>query len=96
MYVNYYFPPADGLFTAPPVAAPIPVIFGPPDVLPPPVDDALVILLPVLFAIAPPEDVMLLPCANACCTKIIAKKDATSIVETTIADNAVLRLLNIR
>jgi hypothetical protein len=98
--MNYYFPPADGLFTAPPVAAPIPVILGPPDALPPPEEDDLVILLPVLFAMAPPEeeddDVVLLPCANACCTKIMAKNDATSIVETTVADSAVSYLLNIR
>ncbi|MGA9170343.1 MAG: hypothetical protein WBZ20_09380 [Nitrososphaeraceae archaeon] len=54
------------------------------------------VMLPVLF-IAPPA-VMLPPvafCAEASCTKLIAKKDATSTAAMTIADSAVSRLLNI-
>jgi hypothetical protein len=64
-----------------------------------PADD---MLPPVLFIIAPPA-VMLPPvlfmllafCAKACCTKLIAKKDATRTAAMTIADSAVSRLLNI-
>ncbi|HEY6164548.1 MAG TPA: hypothetical protein VIW25_06530 [Nitrososphaeraceae archaeon] len=53
---------------------------------------------PVLFVIALPA-VMLPPvafCAEASCTKLIAKKDATSTAAMTSADSAVLRLLNIK
>jgi hypothetical protein len=53
-------------------------------------------LLPALVALPPPELDMLPPCANACCTKLIAKKDATSRTETTIADSTASCLLNIR
>ncbi|MGB8023650.1 MAG: hypothetical protein WCF03_18680 [Nitrososphaeraceae archaeon] len=56
-----------------------------------------VMLPPVLLVDAPPA-VMLPPvafCAEASCTKLIAKKDATSTAAMTIADSAVSRLLNI-
>lgn len=64
----------------------------------PPFVEGLLMLFPELVVLLAPHfgQFGILPCANACCTKLIAKKDATSRTETTIADSTVSCLLNIR
>jgi hypothetical protein len=68
----------------------LPVIW-PPLVEGPPFVEGLLMLFPELVVLLAPHfgQFGILPCANACCTKLIAKKDATSITETTNADSLI-------